>query len=201
MAQLWGGRFTKQIDELAWNFNASISFDKRLMDQDIEGSIAHVTMLAKQGIITDDEKKSIIDGLGAIKKEVENLGLSPSAHVFVEAFSNEVHRLLGAADLVISRSGAMSVAEIEAVGVPSILVPYPRAAGNHQEFNARVITDPGGGVLIKDQELTAALLIQTVESLLEDDKKRLKMSKITKELSIANAGDRIFDEISKLMET
>ncbi len=141
------------------------------------------------------------DQYESIKKEVENLGLSPSGHVFVEAFSNEVHRLLGAADLVISRSGAMSVAEIEAVGVPSILVPYPRAAGNHQEFNARVITDPGGGVLIKDQELTAALLIQTVESLLEDDKKRLKMSQITKELSIANAGDRIYDEINKLMGT
>ena len=96
MAQLWGGRFTKQIDELAWNFNASISFDKRLMDQDIEGSIAHVTMLAKQGIITDDEKKSIIDGLGAIKKEVERGSLQITGeyediHSFLE--SNLIKRI------------------------------------------------------------------------------------------------------------
>lgn len=135
-----------------------------------------------------------------IKKEVENLGLFPSGHIFVEAYSNEVHRLLGAADLVISRSGAMSVAEIQAVGVPSILVPYPMAAGNHQEFNARVITDPGGGVLIKDKDLTGALLIQTVETLLDDEKKRQTMGQITKALSINNAGDRIYDEIRKLME-
>lgn len=140
------------------------------------------------------------DQYQSIKKEVKNLGLSPSGHVFVEAYSNEVHRLLGAADLVISRSGAMSVAEIQAVGVPSILVPYPMAAGNHQEFNARVITDPGGGVLIKDKDLTGALLIQTVETLLDDEKKRQTMGQITKELSINNAGDRIYDEIKKLME-
>jgi len=140
------------------------------------------------------------DQYQSIKKEVENLGLFPSGHVFVEAYSNEVHRLLGAADLVVSRSGAMSVAEIQAVGVPAILVPYPMAAGNHQEFNARVITDPGGGVLIKDKDLTGALLIQTVEMLLDDDEKRQNMGRITKELSINNAGDRIYDEIKKLME-
>ncbi|MDZ5726489.1 undecaprenyldiphospho-muramoylpentapeptide beta-N-acetylglucosaminyltransferase [Acetobacterium sp. K1/6] len=140
------------------------------------------------------------DQYESIKKEVDHLGLSPSGHVFVDAYSNEMHRLLGAADLVISRSGAMSVAEIQAVGVPSILVPYPLAAGNHQEFNARVITDPGGGVLIKDKELTGARLIQTVESLLEDEKKCQMMSQITKKQSIINAGDRIYAQIKKLME-
>ena len=59
MAQLWGGRFTKETDQLVYNFNASISFDKKLYAQDIKGSIAHVMMLAKQGILTDIEKKQI----------------------------------------------------------------------------------------------------------------------------------------------
>ena len=54
MAQLWGGRFTKETDQLVYNFNASISFDKRFYEQDIRGSIAHVTMLAKQGILTPE---------------------------------------------------------------------------------------------------------------------------------------------------
>ena len=54
MAQLWGGRFTKETDKLVYNFNASISFDKRFYEQDIQGSKAHVMMLAKQGILTDD---------------------------------------------------------------------------------------------------------------------------------------------------
>ncbi len=57
MAQLWGGRFTKETDKLVYNFNASISFDQKFYKQDIQGSMAHVTMLAKQGILTEDEKR------------------------------------------------------------------------------------------------------------------------------------------------
>ena len=60
--KLWGGRFTKETNELVHNFNASISFDQKFYKQDILGSIAHVTMLEKQGIITADEKEQIIGG-------------------------------------------------------------------------------------------------------------------------------------------
>ena len=60
MAQLWGGRFTKETDQLVYDFNASISFDRLLFHQDIEGSIAHVSMLGKQGIVTEDEMNAII---------------------------------------------------------------------------------------------------------------------------------------------
>ena len=56
MAQLWGGRFTKETDKLVYNFNASISFDQKFYRQDIRGSKAHVDMLAKQGILTEEEK-------------------------------------------------------------------------------------------------------------------------------------------------
>ena len=59
MAQLWGGRFTGSINELAWNFNASISFDKRFLEVDVAGSKAHATMLAAKGIITEQEKNQI----------------------------------------------------------------------------------------------------------------------------------------------
>ena len=72
MAQLWGGRFTKETDKLVYNFNASISFDKRFYEQDIQGSKAHVMMLAKQGILTDDEKQQVLDGLESIRRDVEN---------------------------------------------------------------------------------------------------------------------------------
>ena len=54
MAQLWGGRFTKETDKLVYNFNASISFDQKFYRQDIRGSKAHVAMLAKQGILTEE---------------------------------------------------------------------------------------------------------------------------------------------------
>ena len=90
MAQLWGGRFTKETEQLVYNFNASISFDKRFYAQDIRGSIAHVMMLARQGILTDIEKEKIIEGLEGILDDVEQGKLVISdkyedIHSFVEA--------------------------------------------------------------------------------------------------------------------
>lgn len=90
MAQLWGGRFTKETDRLVYSFNASISFDKRFYAQDIKGSIAHVMMLARQGILTDYEKDQIVQGLEGILDDVESGRLEISdkyedIHSFVEA--------------------------------------------------------------------------------------------------------------------
>ena len=90
MAQLWGGRFTKETDKLVYNFNASISFDQKFYAQDIRGSIAHVTMLQKQGLLTKEEKESIIEGLKGIQADVENGTLEitdeyEDIHSFVEA--------------------------------------------------------------------------------------------------------------------
>ena len=72
MAQLWGGRFTKETDKKVYDFNASIRFDKRLLERDCEGSVAHAAMLAKCGIISKEESTSIIDGLVSIKDDVLN---------------------------------------------------------------------------------------------------------------------------------
>ena len=88
--KLWGGRFTKEINQLVYNFNASITYDQKFYKQDILGSIAHVTMLAKQGILTDDERQQIVDGLQGIHKDIENGTLEitmehEDIHTFVEA--------------------------------------------------------------------------------------------------------------------
>ena len=71
MAQLWGGRFTKATEQKVFDFNASISFDKNLFTQDVEGSIAHAVMLGKQGILTVEEKDAIVKGLAGIREDVE----------------------------------------------------------------------------------------------------------------------------------
>ncbi len=88
--KLWGGRFTKETNQLVHNFNASISFDQKLFKEDIEGSIAHVTMLAEQNILTDAEKSSIIQGLNSIKEDILKGtlvidGTQEDIHSFVEA--------------------------------------------------------------------------------------------------------------------
>jgi len=87
--KLWGGRFTKETNALVHNFNASISFDQKFYKQDITGSIAHSEMLAKQGIITEEDKEKIVSGLKGILEDIESGKLEISAdsediHTFVE---------------------------------------------------------------------------------------------------------------------
>ena len=88
--KLWGGRFTKETNQLVNNFNASLPFDRRFYKQDIEGSIAHVTMLAKQGILSNEDKEAIIAGLTSIRNDIDSGALqfddeAEDIHSFVEA--------------------------------------------------------------------------------------------------------------------
>ena len=88
--KLWGGRFTKETDQLVHNFNASIGFDQKFFRQDIDGSIAHVTMLAAQGILTNEERDTIVAELKQIRSEIENGTLKITSeyediHSFVES--------------------------------------------------------------------------------------------------------------------
>ena len=90
MAQLWGGRFTKETDDLVYAFNASILFDRKLYKQDIRGSKAHASMLAKQGIISDEDNSLIQEGLDSILEDIEkgNILITEEyedIHSFVEA--------------------------------------------------------------------------------------------------------------------
>ena len=90
MAQLWGGRFTKETDQLVYDFNASIGFDQKFFHQDVAGSKAHVKMLAKQGILTEDERDQILLGLEGIEQDVVSGNLEITSkyediHSFVEA--------------------------------------------------------------------------------------------------------------------
>lgn len=90
MAQLWGGRFTKETDRLVYAFNASIEFDQKFFAEDLEGSRAHVRMLAKQKILTENERDCILKGLSSIEEDVKNGSLQitdeyEDIHSFVEA--------------------------------------------------------------------------------------------------------------------
>ena len=87
---LWAGRFSKEIDETVNAFNSSIAFDARMYKHDIQGSIAHATMLGKCGIITEEDSRIIIKGLGEILEDIESgkLEFDPTAediHMFIEA--------------------------------------------------------------------------------------------------------------------
>lgn len=94
--KLWGGRFTKETNQLVHNFNESLSFDQKFYRQDIRGSIAHVTMLARQGILSEQDKVDIIRGLESIREDLDSgaLTISPDSgyediHSFVEGTLTE----------------------------------------------------------------------------------------------------------------
>lgn len=97
-------------------------------------------------------------------------------NIIIKPYFYNMHEALAAADIVVSRAGAATLAELTILGLPSILIPYPYASENHQEHNARALEDRGAAVLIKDSELTGAKLIEILDGLIEDKAKLQKMS-------------------------
>jgi len=102
---------------------------------------------------------------------------------------------LAAADLVISRAGATMIAEITARGLPSIVIPFPYAAEDHQVKNAKVLAEAGASIVMDERIFTAASLKDSIRSVLEDGEKLRSMSEASKKLSSPHAGERIVDII------
>lgn len=122
-----------------------------------------------------------------------------SCHIFKEYIDN-MYTCMCAADLIISRAGAMTITELTEIGRPSILVPYPNAAENHQYYNAMTLVNENAALLIEDKDLTKARLVQEV-SHLYSDKARLKMmEENARKLRKANAADKILSMIIDLLE-
>lgn len=121
-----------------------------------------------------------------------------SRHIFRDYIDN-MYTCMCAADLIISRAGAMTVTEITAIGRPSILVPFPAAAENHQYYNALTLSNANAAILIEDKDLTKARLVSEVSSLYSD-RHRLELMEENAKKSAANrAADKILSEIITLV--
>lgn len=105
-----------------------------------------------------------------------------------------------AADLVISRAGAATLAELTALGIPSILIPYPYAAENHQEFNARALEKEGAAIVVLDRQLNGALLCGKIEELLGDRGKLSAMSAASKKIGRKSALEDIMECVDELLK-
>jgi UDP-N-acetylglucosamine--N-acetylmuramyl-(pentapeptide) pyrophosphoryl-undecaprenol N-acetylglucosamine transferase len=114
-----------------------------------------------------------------------------SLPVTVVPYLTHIHEAYAAADLVVCRAGAMTLAEIAACGVPAILVPYPFAAYNHQETNAQNLAERGGAVLIRDTELTGERLATDLRRLVQDRELLIKMSVNARRFARPDAAERI----------
>ena len=111
-----------------------------------------------------------------------------------------MEEVMNIADLIVSRSGAMTITEIERVGKPAIFVPFPYAAENHQEYNARAVEKVGAAKVILDKDLNATILDKTIKEIIENDDELKQMGKRSLLLSVNDVEDRIYAQIKNIVK-
>lgn len=129
------------------------------------------------------------------KAREKHIEIQPN--IRIKSYINDMQNYLGAADLIISRAGALSVAETTVCGRASILIPSPNVTGNHQYFNAKSVADRGGAVLIEEKDLTSDMLISQVMKLKNNPDILQRMSSASRACAPMEATERIYAEIKE----
>lgn len=126
------------------------------------------------------------------KMEIDHL-----EKVKIVPYIYNMEEMLNVIDLVVCRSGAMTITEIANVGKPAIFIPFPFATENHQEYNAKVLEKVGAAKIILDKNLTSEKLNQQIEEMVKDKEKLLEMGKRANTIAIINVEQKIYQEIKK----
>ena len=133
--------------------------------------------------------------------DLKSVGIEmPTENIKIEPYFHEMAKVLNIADLAITSGGAITIAELTAVGLPSIIVPQAYTAENHQEYNAKALEDKGAGVMIKEAELNVELLSEKVFDLLENPSKLKIISENSKKIGIRNADEKIVELIKEIIK-
>jgi UDP-N-acetylglucosamine--N-acetylmuramyl-(pentapeptide) pyrophosphoryl-undecaprenol N-acetylglucosamine transferase len=119
-------------------------------------------------------------------------------NVVIKPFIHNMPEVLKGIDLIVARSGATTLAEITALGLPSILIPSPYVTANHQEKNARALTDHDAAAIILEKDLSSAVLVKEMDAILLDGANLQKMSAASKQLGIPDAAMKLYKEIQDL---
>ncbi len=138
--------------------------------------------------------KDMFEGL------MKSVGIAPDERFRPQEYINNMYTCLCAADLVISRAGAMTLTELKAAGRASILIPFPQAAENHQYYNALTMSKSGAAILIEDKDLTPELLLGEVKALYNDRARLAEMEKSAAALNVPDATDRVVSNILDLIK-
>ncbi|MDQ0203480.1 undecaprenyldiphospho-muramoylpentapeptide beta-N-acetylglucosaminyltransferase [Pectinatus haikarae] len=141
-----------------------------------------------------NEYQKVLDSIKA-----KGIDLGRADNIFVKPYLYDMPKALAAADMAVARAGAIGLAEITACGIPSILIPYPYAAENHQEFNARALVEKGAAVMILNSELTGKRLARELTELLASENKVQKMALASKTMGHPGAAGEIADMILELI--
>jgi UDP-N-acetylglucosamine--N-acetylmuramyl-(pentapeptide) pyrophosphoryl-undecaprenol N-acetylglucosamine transferase len=130
---------------------------------------------------------------------INRLPQAPEGRVHVLPYVHNMPEVLAAASLVVSRAGASSIAEITALGVPSILVPSPNVTNNHQEPNARSLADGGAARMILERDLSAESLFDAVSAVMNDPVRRQSMAVAARKLGMPDAAQSIGEQLIRIM--
>lgn len=139
-------------------------------------------------------------GMFDVIKNEKKIDLDKNKHIMLREYINDMHRCMAAADLIICRAGASSLSEIQAMGKPSILVPYPHAAENHQYYNAMGLVKNDAAILIEEKDFTGERLIKEIDALLADRKRLETIGRNAKNMAIFDATDRIVSCICEIIK-
>ncbi len=129
-----------------------------------------------------------------------NIDINKIKNIKIMPYIYNMEEMMNLADIIISRSGAMTTNEIAITGKPAIFVPFPFATENHQEYNARVLADVGAAKIILDKDLNATTLSNTLNEMLKDKNVLLKMGQNANKVAINDADEKIYEEIKKLIK-
>lgn len=140
-----------------------------------------------------------VTGKGEFTSVVEKLSDLDAPNIRIVPYLYNMPTAMAMTDLAIFRAGATGLAELTARGIPAILIPYPYAAENHQEFNARSLVEAGAARMILNKDLTAEILSATIDELLVSPEKLKSMAKASLSLGKPDAADEIADLILKLI--
>ncbi len=121
------------------------------------------------------------------------------SHLDIRDYINNMADCLAASDLVICRSGAITLSELQAAGKASMLIPSPNVAENHQYHNAKILKDHGAAVLIEEKDLKENLIISEIEKLIENPKLLEKLGENAAKMAVLDSNERIYSEILKIL--
>ena len=134
------------------------------------------------------------------KRFFENYeGVKVPKNVKLVPLIDDMLNVLKKTDLIVTRAGASTIAEITAVGVPAIMIPSPHVTHNHQEKNANVLGENGSALVIKEKDLTSEKLVETIDNLIKDEKKLKQMSEASKKLGVKDSATKIATIIEELV--
>jgi UDP-N-acetylglucosamine--N-acetylmuramyl-(pentapeptide) pyrophosphoryl-undecaprenol N-acetylglucosamine transferase len=130
-----------------------------------------------------------------ILTELSEAGLEDAPNLSVMDYTEIIHEYYAAADIIISRSGALTISEIAVMGKPSILIPSPNVTGNHQYYNAQVLASQGAAIIIEEKDLTAEKLETEVRKLAANRSALNRMADAARKIGRPDATDVIYDHI------